>query len=446
MYHSLLRIKNFCWLGHRFQPGTDIPIPAPGGMSAPLRGRFACAAVRSNGRVTLTRDALGLNKLFVAIHDSGRVVAANYLIDLVRHGVPFEAIYSVPAGYAADVDPARGSVVLSRYADVDRNRELAPAAVEDVARDIRAELELWFSRLAAQFGERQICVCLSGGIDSGIIAALAKRHFRDVIAYTYTFVAPGMTRSEDARYAEELAKVLRIPLRLVPASEDEVLAALDNALCYGQDWRDFNVHCAIVNDIVARAIRRDTDSSGSRTMPLVLTGDLANEFLADYTPVAYGDQEYYRLPRLRAGALQQVLIQGLDAGDREVGIFSHHGLDVLQPYGFIVDQYLRLPDSFIGGTASKQSLAKQMAGDLLPAFVLDRPKVRAQVGDSTLHVGILPLLIRRGYGAEWLRHAFCRLFQIEHAAFLDRFVRGGRYRFVQRFSDARVTINGYVAG
>jgi asparagine synthetase B (glutamine-hydrolysing) len=446
MHQSLLRIKNFCWAGHRFQPGTDIPIPAAGHTSMSLRGRFACASVRPDGRVTLARDGLGLNKLFVAVHDSGRVVAANYLIDLVRHGVPFEAIYSVPAGYSVDIDPARGTVGLSRYGDADRNREPGSAAVEDIARDIRAQLELWFSRLAAQFGERRICVCLSGGIDSGIVAALAKNYFRHVTAYTYTFVAPGLPRSEDAQHAEHLAKVLRMPLRLVPASEDEVLSALDDALCYGQDWRDFNVHCAIVNDIVARAIREDADRSGSSTMPLVLTGDLANEFLADYTPVAYGDQEFYRLPRLRPGALQQVLIQGLDAGDREVGIFSHHGLDVLQPYGFIVDQYLRLPDSFIGGTASKQALARQMAGDLLPAFVLDRPKVRAQVGDATLHAGILPLLIRRGYGADWLRRAFCRLFQVEHAAFLDRFVRGGRYRFVQRFSDARVTINGYVAG
>ena len=181
-------------------------------------------------------------------------------------------------------------------------------------------------------------------------------------------------------------------------------------------------------------------------MPLVLTGDLANEFLADYTPVPYGDHEYYRLPRLSGGDLQHVLIQGLDAGDREVGIFSRHGLDVLQPYGLIVDQYLRLPRSFIGGKSSKQALAKRMAGDLLPGFVFDRPKVRAQIGDSTLHTGILPLLMQRGYGAAWLRCAFCRLFQIEHVAFLDRFVRAGRYRFVQGFSDARVTINGYVAG
>ena len=414
-------------------------------MSAPLRGRFAYAAVRPDRGVRLIRDGLGLNKLFLAIHEAGRVVAANYLIDLVRHGVPFEAIYSVPAGRAVDLDPARGTVALSRYGDCDR-ADPAPAAVEDVARDIRAQLEIWFSRLAAQFSERRICVCLSGGIDSGVIAALARTYFRDVTAYTYTFTTAGMPMSEDATYAERLAKVLRIPFRLVPASAGDVLAALDDALCYGQDWRDFNVHCAIVNDIVARAIRLDAGASGSGTMPLVLTGDLANELLGDYTPVAYGDHEYYTLPRLSGGDLQRVLIQGLDAGDREVGVFNRHCLDVLQPYGLIVDQYLRLPRSFIGGTSSKQALAKLMACDLLPGFVFDRPKVRAQIGDSTLHTGILPLLVQRGHGVAGLRRAFCRLFQIEHVAFLDRFVRAGRYRFVQGFSDARVTINGYVAG
>jgi asparagine synthetase B (glutamine-hydrolysing) len=442
---SLLRIGNFCWSGHRFQQALDIDVPA-GRKTLPLRGRFAWTSVRPDGRVRLVRDALGLNKLFLAIHESGNVVVANYLIDLVTHGVPFEAIYSVPAGRAADLDPACGTVVLSRYGDGNGATDSAPAAMEDVARDIRAQLEIWFARLAAQFGERRICVCLSGGVDSAVIAALAKKYFRDVTAYTYTFAAAGTPMSEDAIYAERLATVLRIPFRLVPASADDVLTFLDDAICYGQDWRDFNVHCAIVNDIVARAVRGDAAASGSGTMPLVLTGDLANEFLADYAPVPYGDHEYYKLPRLSGGDLQRVLIQGLDAGDREVGIFNRHGLDVLQPYGLIVDQYLRLPRCFIGGTSSKQALAKRMAGDLLPGFVFDRPKVRAQIGDSTLHTGILPLLMRRGHGAEWLRRAFCRLFHIEHVAFLDRFVRAGRYRFVQRFSDSRVTIDGYVAG
>ena len=107
----------------------------------------------------LARDGLGLNKLFLAIHESGRVVAANYLIDLVRHGVPFEAIYSVPAGRAVDLDPARGTVVLSRYGGCDTSADSAPAAMEDVARDIRAQLEIWFSRLAGAV-QRTTDLCL----------------------------------------------------------------------------------------------------------------------------------------------------------------------------------------------------------------------------------------------------------------------------------------------
>ena len=68
------------------------------------------------------------------------------------------------------------------------------------------------------------------------------------------------------------------------------------------------------------------------------------------------------------------------------------------------------------------------------------------MGDSTAHTGILPLLIQRGHGADWLRRAFCRLFNIESVAFLDHFIRGGRYRSVRPFPNPRLVINGYVAG
>ena len=420
MLESLLRVRNFYY-------------------------RFACASAAADGSVTLARDPLGLNKLFLAIHDSGSVVAANYLIDLVRHGVPFEAIYSVPSGHAVRIAPNQASVDVSRYGEVRDGCETATADVDEVARDIRAELEGWLSRLADQFGNRNVCICLSGGLDSGLIAALARKYFSRLTAYTYSFTGPGTPLSEDAVHAERLARHLRIPFRLVPATADDLLGAVDVALCNGQDWRDFNVHCAIVNEIVARAIRRDADSE-RELPPVVLTGDLANEFLADYEPVSYGGEDYYKLPRLQPFDLRRMLIRGLDSGDREVGIFNHHGLDVVQPYGLIVNQYHRLPPVFIGGAQSKQALARKIAGDLLPPFLFDRPKVRAQVGDSKAHTGILPLLIQHGYGAEWLRNAFCRLFNIERVAFLDRFIRGGRYRSVRPFPEPRLVTNGYVTG
>jgi asparagine synthetase B (glutamine-hydrolysing) len=444
MFESLLSIRNFCWSGDAFHTASE-PVAVRACLRAPLKGRFACASMASDGSVTLVRDRLGLNKLFLAFHESGTVVAANYLCDLIGHGVPFEAIHSVPAGYAVRIAPKRDRVETSRYGELRDRAGSEPATVGDVARGIRVELEVWFARLARQFSDRKVCVCLSGGLDSGLVAALARKYFRNITAYTYSFTGPGKAVSEDAMSAERLAQVLRIPFRLVPAGADELLEVVDAALCYGQDWRDFNVHCAIVNEIVARAIREDAEMAGGAP-PLVLTGDLANEFMADYEPVPYDGQEYYRLPRMKPFDLRRILICGLDSGDREVGVFNHHGLDVVQLYGLIVNQYHRLPRAFIGHKNAKQALVRKIAGDLLPSFLFTRPKVRAQVGDSTAQAGILPLLIQRGRGADWLRRAFCRLFNIEQAAFLDRFIRGGRYRSVRPFSDSRLVTNGYVTG
>jgi asparagine synthetase B (glutamine-hydrolysing) len=429
MLHSLLRIGNFYWDGGSFRPPLDLADEAASAATLPrLHGQFGLAAVLPEGEVVLARDKLGINKLFLAIQDSGRVLVSNYLADLVAHGAPIDAIHSIPAGHLLQVDVARERVCLRRYVAM-RPADAATTPIPDLARTIRARLEVWMSRLAAAFAERPIRVCLSGGLDSSLIAALARKHFSHVTAYTYDYAGEG----EDVRYAERVAASLGIPLRLVPASAADVLAVLDEALCYGQDWRAFNVHCAIVNALLARAISGDAGRGDGEPRPLVLTGDLMNEFLADYAPVRYRGQEYYKLPRLPPGRLRAALIRGLDAGDREVGIFNHYGIDVIQPYGLVVDDYLRLPSAFVANERCKQVLVREIAGDLLPSFLFDRQKVRAQIGTTGEPTGILPVLADAQRDAGWLRGAFCRLFRIEEEAALERLVRLGVYRFPNRF-------------
>ena len=151
MFESLLRVRNLCWAGDAQRTAID---PATTGAHQVPHGRFACATPAVDGTVTLARDRLGLNKLFVAVHESGKVVAANYLVDLVRHGVPFEAIYSVPSGHAVRMFPKQNHVEVSRYGEASDRGDLAGADLAEVARDIRAELENWFSRFAAQFPGR----------------------------------------------------------------------------------------------------------------------------------------------------------------------------------------------------------------------------------------------------------------------------------------------------
>lgn len=434
------KIGNFYWAGDQFQP--PVRWTPEGATTGAPQGQFALALEGAHeDTIRLIRDRLGINKLFFAIHHTKGITVANYLIDLIERGVPCEAIYSVPAGHVVHVDLARGQLELSRYYKPQVDGPEAFRSVAEGGRRIREDLEMWFARLAREFSSRHIVVALSGGLDSSVIAALARRHFARVTAYTYTFRDAGAALSEDAVYAQRVAEFLGLPFRLVPASARDVLDTVECALLYGQDWRDFNVHCAIVNELLARAIGGDFPQ---REPILILTGDLQNELLADYTPVTYGGHEYYALPKVDRRSLRRALVQGLDAGDREVGIFGRHGLDVIQPYGLVSDMLLGVPTATLHEEDAKQRLVREVAGDLLPDWLFARKKVRAQIGGSGPVKGILAVLAEAGRDQAWLRKAFVRLFRIRDDAFLNSFIRIGVYRSPHTFP-TRLGPNGYIS-
>lgn len=442
---GVLRIKNFYWTGPVFRPTIE-PRSRRGwlAMLGAARGRFALILDEGvAGRIILVRDLLGANKLFFAIHRSGRVTVANYLWDLVKCGVPCEAVYSVPPGCALRIDALRATLDLWRHSTI--AEPYAPRPLRDVANGIRAQLEAWFARLADQFRYRPTFVCLSGGLDSGVIAAFARRYFPNLTAYTYSYTENGGAETEDAVAARRLADALGIPLRIVPASAADVLAVLGSVLVNGQDWRDFNVHCAVVNELLARAMKADLADTTDRSAALVLTGDLNNEFFADYTTVVYRGREYYSLPKMDRGSLRKVLIRGLDAGDREVGVFAAHGLDVIQPYGLIADALMQIPVPLLNDPDTKVTVARQIAGDMLPDWIFTRPKVRAQIGNARCESGILPTLADSGRDSRWLRQTFRNTFGITDDGFFSRFIRAGSYRSLHAFP-ARLCKSDYLIG
>ena len=425
MLRSLLRIENFYWVGDEFCPSLSPEIS--GEIAARLTGQFALCLQCSPHSLVLLRDRLGINKLFYALSQERDIWVSNYLADLIESGIPLDAISSVPAGGRVHRDCEKEVLSLEQLPQLQRGQPFSNDA--QAAQEIRSRLELWFARLARQFRDRPICLCLSGGLDSGLIASLTVKYFTEVVAYTYSYCGNGVPVSEDARSARRLADLLKIPLRNVTASADDINRVITPALIHGQDWREFNVHCAIVNELLAEAIASDFQGRS----PLILTGDLMNEFMADYSSVTYEGKEYYSLPELDVQRLRLVLIRGLDAGDREIGVFNHHGLRVVQPYNFVLDQYLRLSDDVFCGPAAKQNLVNALAGDLLPSFIFQRKKVRAQIGDSDNVKGILPVLIDGGIDAAWLRSTFARLMKADDAKTVDNLIRMGIYRYYSRF-------------
>ncbi len=406
---------------------------------AQVTGHFALH-LRNGTRHVLARDPLGVHKLFFAVTSDGDVRSSSYAHDLIGAGVPFEAVYSVPQGHRVIADPAQRTYHLQQYSELRFGDPDAPMHdIEAHAREIRAALDRVFAGMRARFAERPVWITLSGGLDSSTIAALAREHLRNLRGITFTTKDAAQSQQSDLHFARLMADHAGIPLDVVEVDRARILASVDAALVDGQDFRDFNVHCALVNLVLAEHL---AEQAGSGPAPVVLTGDAMNELVADYTPVAYGDTVFYALPRMSKGRLRRFLVAGLDSGDREVGTFGRHGLEVVQPYTLCADVYARLPGGFLEDASAKQRLVRAVVGEGIPEPIYRRPKVRAQVGSSDTVGGTLAALVDGGLDQGALLGRFARLFQTTERA-ARGFLRGGFYRFSTALP-AAVTLGGSI--
>jgi asparagine synthetase B (glutamine-hydrolysing) len=418
--------QNFAWDGSRLYRDADVRV----GSAPPYELRGAGAWVQPGPEGwRILRDPLGLNKLFWARAGGGGVDLAARARTLIDADHPFEDIRAVPRGCVLDLiagDPAQApsSIVPAGWFATD-----GPTLdVEKAGREIRSSLDRYLATLAAAYPAAPVFVCLSGGLDSSGITTLAREHFPAAVAVSFDLAQPGGRASQDRAMAQRLARDLDMPLLEVTVTEDELFEHLDTVLVEGVDWRDFNVHAALVNAAMAAGMAGALPTPDPATPVLVLTGDLANEFLVDYHPERYKGTTYYELPRLPPSSLRTSLVRGLDSCHREVGVFAAWGLSVVQPYAVAVDTYLALDGKFLAREERKQQLCREIFGDLLPQYVYSRPKVRAQAGSPDLGGGVLAACVDRGDDAAWLRRRFASLHDVADPSTLDRFLRAGRYR------------------
>jgi asparagine synthetase B (glutamine-hydrolysing) len=420
--------RNVAWDGTRLYQDADFQV----GSAPPHQLRGAAASVRQAPGASwrILRDPLGLNKLFWAEADGGGVDMAARPRTLVDAGHSFDQIRAIPRGCVVDVaagdrQPTPESIVPAAWSSSTAGPTLG---VEETGREIRARLERYLAAVAAAYPSAPVFVCLSGGLDSSGITALARARFAGAVAVSFDLDRPGGRASQDRVIAQRLARDFDMPLLEVTVDEDRLFEGMDTVLVEGIDWRDFNVHAGLVNAALAAAIDAALPARDPATPVLVLTGDLANEFLVDYHPERYKGATYYELPRLPATALRTSLVRGLDSCHREVGVLAAWGLSVVQPYAVAADAYLSLSSDFLALDDRKERLCRQIFGNLLPEYVYTRPKVRAQVGSPEIGGGVLAACVDRGFDGGWLRQRFARLHAVPDPSTLDRFIRAGRYR------------------
>jgi asparagine synthetase B (glutamine-hydrolysing) len=403
---------------------------APASALSALRGHFAFH-LDGGDQHLLGRDALGVNKLFYALSPDGTLDVANYFIDLRRLGHPPRRIWSVPSGHLVRIDTRQRTLVSQKHSTLTfvEDEPLAPGDLERHAATIRSRLEATFRALRPLLAGRPVYVTMSGGLDSTTVAVLTRELIGDFVGVTFAVEGPEDARG-DRHFASKVAAELGVPLEVVTIPRTALVDLVDPVLVHGQDYRDFNVHCALVNAVLAAAVARRHAPHGPH--PVVLTGDTMNELVADYTPVEYGARQYYGLPQLSIAKMRRFLVTGLDSGDREVGVFGHHGVDTIQPYALIPEVYCALPGPLLAEPGAKQTLVRQVMGRRIPSFIYDRPKVRAQVGSSGQVGGTLAALVDQGIDAAELERRFARLTGMEPRE-LRSWIRAGYYRFTPAF-------------
>jgi asparagine synthetase B (glutamine-hydrolysing) len=428
-------VSNFVWCG-----GERCEEPASLDPKGPdlhdLQGQFALHFTSDEREHFLFRDPLGVNKLFFGLSGE-RFDVSSFFFDLRQRGYPAEDIWSVPSGHRIAIHLDQRSYRLEKLDSSDAAKGMVarpPGMAEPELTDvIRETLGLWFRRLKAVVNDRPLYVTMSGGLDSTVISVLAREILGPFTGLSFGLADdPTASSDGDLDFARRLAEHLGVKLLEITPSRNELLELLDPVLVYGQDFRDFNVHCGLVNAAIGRALQVLRRDQSADPRPLLLSGDTMNELVADYTPVTYREQTFYDLPRLPPGTLRRFLVAGLDSGDREVGIFSHFGLDVIQPYALCKNAYLQIPEADLASPDIKQNLVRKVMGTRVPDFIYERPKVRAQVGSSKEVGGTLATMIDAGLDQTAVSERFCQLIGLSRDQ-LRRWIRGGFYRFTDQF-------------
>ncbi len=385
-----------------------------------LQGSYA-VAIKENNQIILMRDPVGSQKIFYFISEKDNsILISNNFIDLSQK-VSLDYIRSVERGTIISVNSNK-----EIKKKMKRNKHIK----SDIG-NIKNRLKNYISGINKKNYDR-LFVCLSGGLDSSIIASLSKEIDTQVNLITGVLMNndEGNRFNESGRYdtekffdcsnSEKIASELKLNHEIVPILKKKVTENIKEIMYACQDWRDYNVHCATLNFYLAKYINKNYPEE----KVAVITGDFMNEVFADYTSEYINNIEYYKQPLTSQLARQRFFVKGLDTSDREVGIFKYFGIDCYQPYSSVIDNYCNIGEKLFDNEPAKYHFNSKLINKKLLKCVGNK-KTRAQSGDTD--GGILGHYINNKYDQKELEKLFCKFFNFKRKS-LNDFIQIGSYR------------------
>lgn len=227
-----------------------------------LSGMFAFA-VADAANLMLSRDPLGIKPLYMGSHtiDGGRstVRFASELKALLEPGLDVSAL---PPGCTFT-----GQHGVQRYYNVPRGWIDDPAAKQPEQSEVRETLTTAVQSQLMSDGP--VGVFLSGGLDSSLIAAMARPHLRELHTFTV-----GIAGSPDLEAARECARFLKTTHHERIITPAEIAARLPEIVWRLESFSKPLVRAAIPNWFCAEL--------ANGHVKVVLTGEGADELFGGY--------------------------------------------------------------------------------------------------------------------------------------------------------------------
>jgi len=268
-----------------------------------------------SGRLALVRDKMGVRQIYYGEND--RFIAfASERKALWKIGIREPTKRVLPC-YAVIISPEG---TLQEF----RIDYLPIQSTKNVYKTMTSAVSVYEKALLASMKKRtqdfdKVGIIFSGGIDSVIIAWLAKKMVPEVICYT-----GGISGSNDIIYARQIAKKLNLKLRVNELTQDEVEQMIPEVINTIEDTNAGQVEVAIPVYAAVKLAHEDG-------INVMFSGQGADELFGGYPWYArVVEKEGYQ--KLRDHMTQDLLLLYKETLEREDKITMAHSIEMREPF------------------------------------------------------------------------------------------------------------------
>lgn len=353
-------------------------------------GSFAFVVARSEGLVA-GRDSLGLYPLYWG-EDAEFAALASQRKALWKAGV--KQVHAFPPGHIAVVDKHGFRFKLVKTLG---HVKTEPVTIQTAAQKLKQLLTRSIEQRVS--GLKEVATGFSGGLDSSIVAFLAKKLEADVHLITVS-----LEDKAEIEHAKEAAEALNLPLHLHFYNEKDVEEVLPKVLWLIEDANPIQAAIGI-------PIFWTAEIASGMGFNVMLAGQGADELFGGYKRYLNG---YSRFGKefVEKTMFKDVLRMGENNFERDMKICNFHDVDLRLPFAayelaqFAASLPLELKIESTIDPLRKRVLRK-LAEDLeLPDFVVKKAKKAIQY-TTGVNEAIRRLGRRRGLSTqEYLQKTF----------------------------------------